>query len=54
MSHDVEQELLRLDQEDADPGARLPPPVGIEGRVPRASNRDSRLVSLQGPAKRPA
>jgi hypothetical protein len=47
VTSDVEQQLLELGEFNSDTVARLPPSVGVEGRVTRHSNGDSRLVALQ-------
>jgi len=49
--HDVEQQLLELDDFGADASASFPPSVGIEYRVARGANRDFRRVALHGSMK---
>jgi len=51
VTYEVEQQFLELDDLRADATASLPPSVWVEWGVPRGSNRDSRLVTLQGALK---
>jgi hypothetical protein len=46
VTHDVEQQLLELDDFGSGACSRLPPSVGVEPGVVRESNRDSRPVTL--------
>ena len=52
MADDIEQELLELHDLDADAVARVPPSVGIEGRIACGTNDNSGRMAVQGAVKR--
>ena len=54
MTNDVQQEFLEFHNLNSDAAARRPPPIGIEGRVARGSNRHCQAMAAHRSTKHPA
>src|SRR5215813_6235703 len=53
MAHDIEQELLQLDDARSESAAAAPPFVRIELRIARPAHDQRRMVPFQGSAQHP-